>query len=107
MKLSIYAEERKFCPRRCQGSRAASLTQNLHRFGHWRRSESGHSSTPKAGTTVTLCDAASGRGGTWNRDGMIVFAPTISSELYRISAGGGRPADISFRQWFTRSRLVR
>jgi hypothetical protein len=32
MRLSIYAEERKFGPRLCQGSGAAGLTQNLHRF---------------------------------------------------------------------------
>src|SRR6185436_18305008 len=49
----------------------------------------------KGGTAVTLCDAASGRGGTWNRDGVIVFAPTISSELYRISAAGGRPEPVT------------
>jgi Tol biopolymer transport system component len=47
----------------------------------------------KGGTAVTLCDAASGRGGTWNRDGVIVFAPTISSELYRISAAAGGPPE--------------
>jgi len=50
-----------------------------------------HRIDAKGGTIVTLCDAASGRGGTWSRDGVIVFAPTISSELYRISAGGGSP----------------
>jgi eukaryotic-like serine/threonine-protein kinase len=49
-----------------------------------------HRIDAKGGTPVTLCDASSGRGGTWNRDGVILFAPTISSELYRISAGGGR-----------------
>jgi len=54
-----------------------------------------HRIDAKGGTTVTLCDAASGRGGTWNRDGVIVFAPTISSELYRISAGGGRPERVT------------
>jgi eukaryotic-like serine/threonine-protein kinase len=43
------------------------------------------------GPIVTLCDAPSGRGGSWNRDGVIVFAPTIASRLYRIPAGGGRP----------------
>jgi eukaryotic-like serine/threonine-protein kinase len=43
------------------------------------------------GPIVTLCEAASGRGGSWNRDGVIVFAPTIASRLNRISAGGGRP----------------
>jgi hypothetical protein len=43
------------------------------------------------GPIVTLCEAASGRGGSWNREGVIVFTPTIASRLYRISAGGGRP----------------
>ena len=45
----------------------------------------------RGGPAVTLCEAASGRGGSWNRDGVIVFAPTIVNRLYRISAGGGRP----------------
>ena len=54
-----------------------------------------HRIDAKGGTRVTLCDAASGRGGTWNRDGVIVFAPTISSELYRISAGGGPPERVT------------
>jgi len=54
-----------------------------------------HRIDAKGGTTVARCDAASGRGGTWNRDGVIVFAPTLSSELYRISAGGGRPERVT------------
>src|SRR6185503_8859445 len=54
-----------------------------------------HRIDAKGGTRVTLCDAASGRGGTWNRDGVIVFAPTISSELYRISAAGGAPERVT------------
>src|SRR6185369_6996672 len=54
-----------------------------------------HRIDAKGGTAVTLADAASARGGTWNRDGVIVFAPTISSELYRISAGGGRPERVT------------
>jgi eukaryotic-like serine/threonine-protein kinase len=54
-----------------------------------------HRIDAKGGTAVTLCDAESGRGGTWNRDGVIVFAPTISSELYRISAAGGRPERVT------------
>src|SRR6185369_1137168 len=54
-----------------------------------------HRIDARGGTAVTLADAASARGGTWNRDGVIVFAPTISSELYRISAGGGRPEQVT------------
>jgi len=42
------------------------------------------------GPTQNLCDAPEGRGGTWNREGTIVFAPTGGvSRLQRVSAGGG------------------
>jgi serine/threonine protein kinase/Tol biopolymer transport system component len=42
------------------------------------------------GPPVVICDAAGGRGGTWNRDNVIVFA---SSTLFlqRVSADGGVP----------------
>jgi eukaryotic-like serine/threonine-protein kinase len=42
------------------------------------------------GSLTTLCDAKSG-GGTWNRDGVILFAPYSASEIYRVSASGGSP----------------
>ena len=49
------------------------------------------------GPVQTVCDAPSGRGGTWNRDGVIVFtsfaAPGMG--LYRVSSLGGTPAQIS------------
>jgi serine/threonine-protein kinase len=44
---------------------------------------------------VTLCDAASPRGGSWAADGTIVFAPTPSSPLLAIPASGGKPRVIS------------
>jgi serine/threonine protein kinase/Tol biopolymer transport system component len=49
------------------------------------------------GPVQTLCDAPSGRGGTWNKDGVIVFAPSgqLLTGLYRISASGGTPVPIS------------
>ena len=46
------------------------------------------------GPPQTLCDAPNGRGGTWNRDGVIVFAPDIFSPLYRVSQAGGAPAPL-------------
>jgi len=42
-----------------------------------------------------LCDARAGRGGTWNRDGVIIFAPDIVGQLYRISATGGIPEPVT------------
>jgi Tol biopolymer transport system component/predicted Ser/Thr protein kinase len=44
------------------------------------------------GPPTTLCDAADNRGGTWNQDGLIVFAPTNTSVLQKVSASGGVPA---------------
>jgi len=43
------------------------------------------------GPAQTLCNAPSGRGGTWNRDGVIVFAPDYNSALYRVLEAGGAP----------------
>jgi Tol biopolymer transport system component len=43
------------------------------------------------GPPITLCDAPDPRAGTWNRDGVIVFGPTASSALLRVSSAGGVP----------------
>jgi serine/threonine protein kinase/Tol biopolymer transport system component len=49
------------------------------------------------GPVQIICDAPSGRGGTWNKDGVIVFTPdaTLGNGLYRVSASGGIPTQIS------------
>jgi Tol biopolymer transport system component len=47
------------------------------------------------GPVQTLCDAPAGRGGTWNRDGVIVFTPDALTGLYRVPASGGTPVAIS------------
>jgi len=41
------------------------------------------------GPAQTLCDAPSGRGGTWNVEGEIVFAPTNRGGLSRVREAGG------------------
>jgi eukaryotic-like serine/threonine-protein kinase len=38
----------------------------------------------------TLCEAAYGRGGAWSPSGVIVFGPSTSSGLWRVSADGGK-----------------
>jgi len=50
------------------------------------------------GPVQTLCDAASGRGGSWNNDGVIIFTPSaqLGTGMFRISvAAGGAPTPIS------------
>ena len=43
------------------------------------------------GVVQTICKAPLGRGGTWNRDAVIVFSPGIQDALFRVSSGGGAP----------------
>lgn len=58
------------------------------------------------GEVVTLCDASDERGvaataggfgssGTWNRDDVILFTPNGNSPLYRVSASGGTPTQVT------------
>lgn len=42
-----------------------------------------------------LCDAPNGSGGTWNRNGVIVFAPTQTGPLFQVSAAGGTPVQLT------------
>ena len=43
------------------------------------------------GPVETITTAADGRGGTWNKDGIIVFAASNTGPLYQVSARGGEP----------------
>jgi Tol biopolymer transport system component len=43
----------------------------------------------------TICDSAGGFGGTWNQDGVIVFAPAIAGPIYRVAATGGAPKAVT------------
>jgi Tol biopolymer transport system component len=47
------------------------------------------------GQPQVLCDAPNGRGGTWNWDGIIVFAPDASGGLFRVGSGGGSPVEMT------------
>ena len=44
------------------------------------------------GPTLTLADATFGRGGSWNTDGMILFAPGNNGPLLKVSSSGGAPS---------------
>ena len=43
----------------------------------------------------TICEAPSGRGGTWRENGTIVFAPTAGSPLFAVPATGGEPFQVT------------
>jgi eukaryotic-like serine/threonine-protein kinase len=47
------------------------------------------------GPPQDVCDSASGRGGTWNKDGVIVFTPGSNQGLLSVPAAGGTPQSAS------------
>jgi Tol biopolymer transport system component len=47
------------------------------------------------GPAIALCDAPDSRGGTWSRDGVILFEPHFREPLFRISANGGTPVAVT------------
>jgi len=47
------------------------------------------------GPPVTICKAPLGKGGTWNTDGTIIFAPTYNTGIHVVEAGGGEPRPVT------------
>jgi len=47
------------------------------------------------GAVLAICDAENGVGGSWNREGTIVFAPFPTAGLYRVLASGGKPVPVT------------
>ena len=47
------------------------------------------------GPPQTLADASLGRGGSWNRDGVILFVPNSRDVVHRVSASGGSPSPVT------------
>ena len=56
------------------------------------------------GPALTLADAPAGRGGTWSRNGVIIFAPSNQPGLQRVSSAGGASSPVPGQQgsfpWF-------
>ncbi len=60
-----------------------------------------------SGPPEPVCPAPNGRGGTWNRNGVIVFSPDTTTPLHRVSAAAGsesspllpRPATQNGHRW--------
>jgi serine/threonine protein kinase len=47
------------------------------------------------GPPETICDAPAARGGTWSRDGTIVFTPSTRDPLHRVPSSGGTSVPIT------------
>jgi len=49
------------------------------------------------GPAQSLCGAPDGRGGSWNRDDVIVFTPASGGTIQRVAAAGGAPVDLKIK----------
>jgi len=79
--------------RRLEGGDGASLpfwSPDSRRIGFFTTSKL-KVIAASGGRAETLCDAPSGRGGTWSPSNVIVFAPDAGGPLYRIPTTGGTP----------------
>jgi DNA-binding winged helix-turn-helix (wHTH) protein/Tol biopolymer transport system component len=47
------------------------------------------------GAPDVICDAPNPRGGSWNADGTIIFAPDSRNGLYRVASEGGAPTQVT------------
>jgi Tol biopolymer transport system component/predicted Ser/Thr protein kinase len=49
----------------------------------------------EGGTPSEVCNAPTGRGGTWNAEGTIVFSPDFQGALSQVPASGGTPKPVT------------
>src|SRR5262249_12423721 len=49
----------------------------------------------EGGPAINLCDVRVARGGTWGKDGSIVFARHVEGSLYRVAASGGAAVSVT------------
>jgi len=47
------------------------------------------------GPPVTLCAAENGKGGSWNSQGEIIFAPSYDTGIFKVPAIGGEPVQLT------------
>ena len=50
---------------------------------------------PSTGTVETIASAVAARGGSWGPNDTILFAPTYTAGIYRVSASGGQPVAVT------------
>ncbi len=47
------------------------------------------------GPPIALCEAPVGKGGSWNGDNIIAFAPSFNSAIHKVSANGGESTPVT------------
>ena len=47
-----------------------------------------------AGTSLPVCDISTGRGGSWSKNGTIIFSPDATGGIFKVPSSGGQPEEI-------------
>jgi len=87
----------EFAPHRLEGTKGAAFpfwspdSRNIGFFAKGKLNRVDIS----GGLPKILCNAADGRGGTWNGENTIVFAASLRSGLFQVAAAGGEPKPLT------------
>ncbi|MCJ7753256.1 MAG: hypothetical protein MUP13_01695 [Thermoanaerobaculales bacterium] len=78
------------CLEGTEGAQYPFWSPDGEEIGFFTRDDSALKVIPvEGGATRTLCLSRNGKGGTWNRDGVIVFTPDSNLPLFAVPAEGG------------------
>jgi len=49
------------------------------------------------GPALTICKATAGRGGSWNKEGLIIFTPNYNEVIHKVASAGGEPIPVTVK----------
>ncbi len=84
------------CLEGTEGAQYPFWSPDSDEIGFFTRDDSALKVIPAdGGATRTLCPSRNGKGGTWSRDGIVVFTPDSNTPLFAVSAEGGEPRQLT------------
>jgi len=85
-------------PRELPGTEGVTMmfwSPDSRRLGFFANDQALSKIAVENGTPERICDTKAARGGAWGADGTILFAPYSNGGIFRVSAGGGVPVQIT------------
>ncbi len=85
-------------PRELPGTEAATMmfwSPDSKFIGYFAGQDKLMKVAATGGKPETICDIKGPRGATWNRDGVILFAPLSEGPIHRVSANGGEVVPVT------------
>ncbi len=84
------------CLEGTEGAQYPFWSPDSSEVGFFTRNDSALKVIPvDGGATRTLASSRNGKGGTWNRDDVIVFTPDSNTSLFAVNAEGGEPRQLT------------